>query len=73
MYCAGTDGNTCGWKSRRDEKLQIELKWPKEKAVPTLRGGWIQSRVHKKWACCPYITLQNLSHDLKTVLNEKAC
>ena len=28
LYCAGTDGNTCGWKSRRDEKQLIDLEWP---------------------------------------------
>ena len=28
LYCAGTDGNTCGRKSRRDEKQLIDLEWP---------------------------------------------
>ena len=29
LYCAGTDGNTCGRKSRGDEKQLIDLEWPK--------------------------------------------
>ena len=30
LYCAGTDGNTCGRKSRGDEKQLIDLEWPYE-------------------------------------------
>ena len=29
LYCAGADGNTCGRKSRGDEKQLIDLEWPK--------------------------------------------
>ena len=28
LYCAGADGNTCGRKSRGDEKQLIDLEWP---------------------------------------------
>ena len=28
FYCAGADGNTCGRKSRGDEKQLIDLEWP---------------------------------------------
>ena len=28
LYCAGADGNTCGQKSRGDEKQLIDLEWP---------------------------------------------
>ena len=28
LYCAGTDGITCGRKSRGDEKQLIDLEWP---------------------------------------------
>ena len=28
LYCAGADGNTCGWKSKGDEKQLIDLEWP---------------------------------------------
>ena len=28
LYCAGADGNTCGRKSRGDEKQPIDLEWP---------------------------------------------
>ena len=28
LYCASADGNTCGRKSRRDEKQLIDLEWP---------------------------------------------
>ena len=28
--CAGTNGITCGRKSRGDEKQLIDLEWPKE-------------------------------------------
>ena len=28
MYCVGADGNTCGRKSRGDEKQLIDLEWP---------------------------------------------
>ena len=28
LYCAGADGNTCGWKSRGDEKQLIDPEWP---------------------------------------------
>ena len=28
LYCAGADGNTCGRKSRGDEKQLINLEWP---------------------------------------------
>ena len=30
LYCAGADGNTCGRKSRGDEKQLIDLEWPNE-------------------------------------------
>ena len=31
--------------------------------MPIARGGWTQSRVHKKWVCCPiYNTVQNVNH-----------
>ena len=29
LYCAGTDGITCGGKLRGDEKQLIDLEWPK--------------------------------------------
>ena len=28
LHCAGADGNTCGRKSRGDEKQLIDLEWP---------------------------------------------
>ena len=28
LYCAGAGGNTCGRKSRGDEKQLINLEWP---------------------------------------------
>ena len=28
INCAGADGNTCGRKSRGDEKQLIDLEWP---------------------------------------------
>ena len=28
LYCAGADGNTCGRKSRGDEKQLVDLEWP---------------------------------------------
>ena len=28
LYCAGADGNTCGRKSRGDEKQLLDLEWP---------------------------------------------
>ena len=28
FYCAGADGDTCGWKSRGDDKQLINLEWP---------------------------------------------
>ena len=28
LYCAGAGGNTCGRKSRGDEKQLIDLEWP---------------------------------------------
>ena len=28
LHCAGADGNTCGQKSRGDEKKLIDLEWP---------------------------------------------
>ena len=31
LYCAGAGGNTCGRKSRGDEKQLIDLEWPKTK------------------------------------------
>ena len=35
VYCAGADGNTCGRKSRGDEKQLIDLEWPySHKTVP---------------------------------------
>ena len=37
LYCAGADGNTCGRKSRGDEKQLIDLEWPnKTSGVPEL-------------------------------------
>ena len=28
LYCVGADGNTCGWKSRGDEKQVIDVERP---------------------------------------------
>ena len=36
LYCAGTDGNTCGRKSRRDEKQLIDLEWPNNEIKNTI-------------------------------------
>ena len=33
LYCAGTDGITCGRKSREDEKQLIDLEWPKRREI----------------------------------------
>ena len=33
LYCAGADGNTCGRKSRGDEKQLIDLEWPNRGAA----------------------------------------
>ena len=35
LYCAGADGNTCGRKSRGDEKQLIDLEWPNERHLYT--------------------------------------
>ena len=33
LYCAGAGGNTCGRKSRGDEKQLINLEWPYRQPV----------------------------------------
>ena len=33
LYCAGTDGITCGRKSREDEKQLIDLEWPNKLSI----------------------------------------
>ena len=35
LYCAGADGNTCGRKSRGDEKQLNHLEWPNNNNICT--------------------------------------
>ena len=38
LYCAGAGGNTCGRKSRGDEKQLIDLEWPYNNIMITLKS-----------------------------------
>ena len=54
LYCASADGNTCGRKSRGDEKQLIDLEWPNIKPLPhtsylsCIRGSLMQARPEKQ-------------------------
>ena len=54
LYCAGTDGITCGRKSRGNEKQLIDLEWPNTLVLQEVQSNIIIFSGDVLYVLCTY-------------------